>query len=594
MRFSIRSTGVGLAVMVLAAAIPVMAAADARADLRRLIDDYWEGHLEANPRAGTSIGIRRHDARLEDNSLAGRRKDESRLTGVLERARAIDVSALPPADRLNHAALVEIVESNLLEMECGFDEWVVDPLRGPHVWLSNLPDVTIIETPRDAANFVARCTAFQDWMDRHIGGLERGLASGRVASADAIRKSIESLDALLARPLAEWPVLSPAAALRHGWSAGDRRKFERDLSAAAEKRVRPALEEYRAFLDGTLRPAARPQDKAGLAALPGGVDCYRKMIRVETSLDLAPEELHRIGLEHVAEFRADLSELGARVFGTKDVAEIQKRLRADPAMHFASAEEVEAKAQEALDRARAAIPDWFGILPQAPCQVKVMGMHEAPNSTIAYYRRPSIDGSRPGYYMINTYKPETRPRYEAEALAFHESIPGHHLQIAIAQELEGIPAFRKAQGVTAFVEGWGLYSERLADDMGLFTSDLDRIGMLSYDAWRACRLVVDTGMHTMGWSRQQAIDYMLENSVLAENNIVNEVDRYLTWPGQALAYKVGQIEILRLRDEARRRLGERFDIRGFHDAVLRNGAVSLAMLRDQVEAWIAATEAARP
>jgi uncharacterized protein (DUF885 family) len=196
--------------------------------------------------------------------------------------------------------------------------------------------------------------------------------------------------------------------------------------------------------------------------------------------------------------------------------------------------------------------------------------------------------------MINTYKPETRPRYEAEALAFHESIPGHHLQIAIAQELEGIPAFRKAQGVTAFVEGWGLYSERLADDMGLFTSDLDRIGMLSYDAWRACRLVVDTGMHTMGWSRQQAIDYMLENSVLAENNIVNEVDRYLTWPGQALAYKVGQIEILRLRDEARRRLGERFDIRGFHDAVLRNGAVSLAMLRDQVEAWIAATEAARP
>ena len=236
-------------------------------------------------------------------------------------------------------------------------------------------------------------------------------------------------------------------------------------------------------------------------------------------------------------------------------------------MHFATAEEIETKARETLARAKAAVLKWFGIQPKADCQVKVMGMHEAPYSTIAYYRNPAADGSRPGYYMINTYKPETRPRYEAEALAFHESIPGHHLQIAIAQELTGLPEFRKHQGVTAFVEGWGLYSERLADEMGLYSSDIDRIGMLSYDAWRACRLVVDTGMHAMGWSRQRAIDYMVENSVLAENNVVNEVDRYLTWPGQALAYKVGQLEILKLRDEAKRRLGERFDIKAFHDAV---------------------------
>jgi uncharacterized protein (DUF885 family) len=222
-----------------------------------------------------------------------------------------------------------------------------------------------------------------------------------------------------------------------------------------------------------------------------------------------------------------------------------------------------------------------------------MGLYEAPNSTVAYYREPAVDGSRPGYYMINTYQPTTRPRYEAEALAFHESIPGHHLQIAIAQELTGLPEFRKHQGTTAFVEGWGLYGERLADDMGLYTSDVDRIGMLSYDAWRACRLVVDTGLHAMGWSRQQAIDYMKENSVLAENNIVNEVDRYLSWPGQALAYKVGQLEILKLRDEGRRRLGARFDIKGFHDAVLRNGAVPLPVLEEQVEAYFAQMEAAK-
>jgi uncharacterized protein (DUF885 family) len=274
------------------------------------------------------------------------------------------------------------------------------------------------------------------------------------------------------------------------------------------------------------------------------------------------------------------------------VAEIQRRLRADPEMHFKTAAEVEAKAREALGRAQASVPRWFGVQPQMPCEVRVMGMNEAPYSTIAYYRPGSADGKRPGAYMINTYLPETRPRYEAEALAFHESVPGHHLQISIAQELKGVPEFRKHQGVTAFVEGWALYTEHLADEMGLYSGDVDRLGMLSFDAWRACRLVVDTGIHAMGWSRQQAIDYMTENSCLAENNIVNEVDRYITWPGQAVAYKIGQREILSLRDEAKKKLGDRFDIQAFHDAVLSNGAVALPVLREQVEAYIARAGAA--
>jgi len=231
--------------------------------------------------------------------------------------------------------------------------------------------------------------------------------------------------------------------------------------------------------------------------------------------------------------------------------------------------------------------------PKGRCEVKVMGMHEAPYSTIAYYRGPSADGKRPGYYMVNTYLPETRPRYQAEALAFHESVPGHHLQIAVANELRGLPEFRKHQGVTAYVEGWALYTERLADEMGLYSSDTDRLGMLSFDAWRACRLVVDTGLHAKGWTRQQAIDYMTENSLLAPNNIVNEVDRYITTPGQALAYKLGQLEILKLRDEAKHRLGQRFDIKAFHDAVLGNGAVALPVLREQIEAYIAAAEGSK-
>ncbi len=356
------------------------------------------------------------------------------------------------------------------------------------------------------------------------------------------------------------------------WSKAERERFATDLGNAIKTSLLPALERYRAFLDKEILPVSRPPERAGLSELPQGLDCYKKMIRVHTSLDMTPEEM----------------------FGTSDVAEIQKRLRTDPEMHFKTSAEVEAKAREALARAQAAVPRWFGIQPKAPCEVKVIGMHEAPYTTIAYYREPSADGKRPGAYMINTYQPETRPRYEAEALAFHESVPGHHLQIAIAQELKGLPEFRKHQGVTAFVEGWGLYSEHLADEMGLYTSDVDRLGMLSFDAWRACRLVVDTGIHSMGWSRQRAIDYMTENSLLASNNIVNEVDRYIAWPGQALAYKIGQREILNLRDEAKRKLGARFDIKAFHDAVLENGAVSLPVLRQEVEAYIAQAERTQP
>src|SRR5688572_26220863 len=232
------------------------------------------------------------------------------------------------------------------------------------------------------------------------------------------------------------------------------------------------------------------------------------------------------------------------------------------------------------------MPKWFGRLPRTPCVVKRVEAYEEKDTTIAYYRQPTVDGTRPGTYYINTFAPETRPRYEAEVLAFHESVPGHHTQIALAMEMTGIPEFRKHLGPTAYVEGWALYTERLTEEMGLYSDDLDRMGMLSFDAWRASRLVVDTGLHVKGWSRQQAVRFMVENTALAENNIDNEVDRYIGWPGQALAYKIGQREILALRREAQARLGAAFDIRGFHDTLLAHGAVSLPVLRQQVERWV--------
>ncbi|HEX3427747.1 MAG TPA: DUF885 domain-containing protein, partial [Candidatus Limnocylindrales bacterium] len=391
---------------------------------------------------------------------------------------------------------------------------------------------------------------------------------------------------LLARPDGEWPLLEPGRKAGPDWPAGAAARFTDDLEAAVRDGIRPAFARYRAFLVDEVAPLARPDDRAGLAALPGGAEMYRRLARSHTTLELEPDAIHHVGLEETARIDEEIEALGSRILGSSDRPTILARLRSDPALQFATSAEVLGVAEASLGRANDAIPTWFGRLPDAPCVVVEMGAHEAKHSTIAYYREPAADGSRPGSYYINTTEPATRPRYEAEVLAFHESVPGHHLQIAIAQELEGLPTFRRLTGPTAFIEGWGLYTERLATEMGLLSGELDQFGVLSFDAWRACRLVVDTGLHAMGWGREQAIRFMVEHTALAENNIANEVDRYLAMPGQALAYKLGQLEIVRLREASRSRLGRRFDIRSFHDAVLGQGALGLPTLEQVIEEWI--------
>lgn len=591
---AIRSRFVGFALAgVLVLGIPARPAlgaptGGAAGTLDRLGDEYWEDVLRASPTWATQLGDRRYDALLRDNSPRGRAADLARWTRTRDRARAIDPAALDAARRTTRGLLLEEVEGALAQAECRFEEWVVDPLNGPQVSLLTLAEKTPIRSRREADDFVRRCRAMGRFIDQHVANLARGLAAGRTAAIDPVNKTLAQLDRLDTLAAPAWPMLVAARRPRDpGLSAADSAHFDGALVTAVRDVVQPAFRRYRAFLGERVRPVARSQEKAGLVALPGGLDCYRRMIKVQTSLEPTPEELHALGRAEIDRIRGELAALGAKALGTSDVATIQRRLREDPAMHFETGEEIEATAREALARAEAAVPEWFGLRPKASCEVLPMGMAEAPQSTIAYYQQPATDGSRPGRYMINTYLPATRPRYEAEALAFHEAVPGHHLQIAIAQELGDLPTFRKHTGTTAFVEGWALYAERLAGEMGLYSGDTDRFGALSYDAWRASRLVVDTGLHALGWTRQQAIDYMIENTVLAPNNIVNEVDRYLTWPGQALAYKVGQREILALREEARQRLGTRFDIREFHDAVLGQGAVTLPVLREQVEAWMA-------
>ena len=363
--------------------------------------------------------------------------------------------------------------------------------------------------------------------------------------------------------------------------------FRAEAASVVETQIRPAMRRLLACLREELLPVARGDDAVGIRFIPGGAEGYRAAVRRHTTTELTPEQIHQIGLDCLADLEAEWAELGGRVLGTTDTASVLARLREDPALRFTSSDQIVRTVTDALRRAEEARDDWFPPFQIPDCVIEQIDPVEAGNAPLAYYRPPAAGGLRPGAHCILTSQPEQRFVYEYEALAFHESTPGHHLQIASAQKLQGLPAYRRFLDaeVCGYVEGWGLYCERLADEMGLYTSDVQRLGVLSFDALRACRLVVDTGMHHLGWSRSRAADFMWQHTATTQANVRNEIDRYITWPGQALAYMVGRREIRRLRELAQGRLGARFDIRAFHGSVLGSGAVPLGVLDQVVTRW---------
>ena len=607
--------------------------------LAALCRDAWELRMREDPVGATFLGDPRYGGKLPDRSKAGEERHADAVRDFLRRSEAIHPDALAEQDRITYRMLVDDWKQDLEEHDLGIDvsSWSLDARSGPQVDFLTLAPDQQVSTAVERAQLLERWRRMPQAIDQCAENLHRGLAAGKVASRKSVEEVIDQIDRILATAPERSPLVERAAgggtwseplngdrdlavlASRTGRRAADLRavndqlplrirgsgsllfvpakddplpaeergRFLAPVLAVVNDRIEPAFRRYRDEIRSEILPHARDDDHCGVGALPGGEAYYRLCIRRETSLDLSPQELHDFGLSEITRIRGEIAELGQKVFGVADVAKVQEALRSSSAMHFSSAAEIEKKAEEVLARANAAVPNAFGIRPHAACEVVPVPEHEAPFTTIAYYRPPSADGSRPGRYYVNTYMPETRTRYEAEVLAFHESVPGHHLQIAIAQEIRGLPLVRRHGGSTAFVEGWALYSERLCDELGLYSSDVDRLGMLSFDAWRACRLVVDTGIHAMGWSRRQAIEYMTANTLLAVNNVENEVDRYIGTPGQALAYKVGQREILALRARAKEALGDRFDLKVFHDRVLENGAVTLSVLREQIDRWLA-------
>ncbi|HEY1558775.1 MAG TPA: DUF885 domain-containing protein [Kofleriaceae bacterium] len=561
--------------------------------LRAVVADHWELMMRWTPTWATTLGDHRYDAQLAPRDAAAIARYQHERDELLARVRAVAATHLNGTDRDTLALLRGRLEADAAQDVCKFQDWLVDS-GGSSVLgeLSYLVESHTVKTPRDTLDLIARMHQGEKAIDDTVANLARGLAEGRVSSKEKVRRAIEQLDEQLAKPVETWAMANPKwAAPRQpdDWPAAERASLATELRGVIARNIAPALTRERDFLRDRVMPAARGE-REGLAALPDGDACYRATILNHVGLAMSPHELHELGVAEIAKTDARLAELGQRVLGASDLAATIAKLRDDRSLYFTSREQILAAAQHALDRAKAAIPGYFSVLPKADCVMREIPDYEAPYTTIAYYRQPNYDGSKPGEYFVNTYKPETRARFELETLTWHESIPGHHLQIAIAQELGALPAFRKLDGSTAFVEGWALYTEQLADEMGLYSSDLDRLGAASFDAWRASRLVVDTGIHSLGWTRARAEAFMRAHTALTDINISNEVDRYIGWPGQALGYKIGQLEILRLRGEAQAALGDKFDLKAFHVVVLGAGAVTLPVLEERVRAWIKTTK----
>jgi uncharacterized protein (DUF885 family) len=544
--------------------------------LDRLADDYLAETLTADPFAATIAGVPGYDGEVPDPSREAGLAAAQRLDAIAERAEAIDPSTLDPADRTTRAVLLATARDDRAQLVAALHEFAVSAtLAGAQTaMISVVPRAPLVDED-DARDYLARCAKLGGWLDGVAARYLQAARDGRTPTERGTGQAIAQLDALVAAPIESDPLV--AATVEHA-------ELRTQVAEVVNGSVRPALRRLRTTLQEQLLPLSRPDDRVGVCHVPGGREGYAAAVRAHTTTAMTPEEIHATGTDLIGGLREELSELGGRALGVTDVDTVLDRLRHDAALRFRDAGEIVASATGALARANQALPDWFHHYDIAECVVTEMSEFEASDAVLGYYIPPSTDGSRPGTHCINTHDPTLRPRFEYETLAFHESVPGHHLQAAVAQRLTELPMFRRVSYLPAYSEGWALYTERLCDEMGLYTSDLERLGMLSFDAWRACRLVVDTGMHQLGWSRRRAVDYMLANTALSPVNVANEVDRYIAWPGQALGYMIGRLRIRSLREERQRRLGPRFEIRDFHHAVLRQGAMPLDVLEAEVRA----------
>jgi uncharacterized protein (DUF885 family) len=579
-----------MAVVALAGCAATPSTSSADKTLNMLVDEYFERQLELSPMNATAIGDSRYDDRLDESTSPGYREKVFAIErAYLDRAHAIDAAALTPAARLTYDIFVSEREQALAGQPFHEEYLPINQMSGLPMDLAvygSGSGAQPFATVRDYERFLARARQFPRWVDGAIALMRAGMAQGITLPRPAVGKMIPQLRELVT-PTAEASLFwGPITAMPRAFSAADRARLTREYSAALTREVLPAYARLADFLERDYLPAARTS--VGWSALPDGPAWYRWRIRGATTMDMAPEEIHQLGLAEVARIRAEMLAVKQQVGFSGDLPAFFTFLQNDPRFYFTSEQQLLDAYRDVKRRIDALLPKLFADFPKADYEIRPVEPFRAASAAGGSYQAPSADGKRPGIFYINTHDLRAQPRFGLETLSLHEAAPGHHFQISIQQELTDLPRFRRFNGYVSYAEGWALYAESLGKELGVFTDPYQWYGRLSDEMLRAMRLVVDTGLHAKGWSREQAIRYMLDNSSMAESDVIAEVERYMVWPGQALGYKLGQLRITALRAEAQAALGGRFDLREFHAQVLRDGALPMDVLSAKIERWIAA------
>ena len=569
--------------------------------LRSFLADDWKYWMIEYPEMATSVGFPGQNDRWTDHSPAANERRIHHLNESLKTLRAIPRENLPPEEQLNFDLYQKLIENAIAGLRFHDD---ADPFASvvpgnmyiPITQMDGLPrgipaTIAMMEAarPKDYEDILARLNSIPAVVDQTIALMKEGMEHGWVPPRITMRDVPRQIEGQVVADATKSPLLDAFAKYPATISSAQQADFTRRAVAAYTEKIAPAFRKLHDFVASTYLPACR--EEIAVRDLPDGADFYTYLVRWHTTTDLTPQEIHQIGLEQVKQIRAEMDQVIAQSGFKGSFEEFVKFLNTDPQFDYANAEDLLLHYRDISKRADPQLAHLFGKLPRLPYGVKPIPDAVAPSQTSGYYEQGAPAIGRPGYFYVNTYKLESRPRWDAEDLTMHEAVPGHHLQIALAQEMEGVPEFRRWLGYSACVEGWALYSESLGGEMGFYTDPYSKFGYLSAQMWRAVRLVVDTGIHSMGWSREKAIQYFKENSGQPEQNVVVEVDRYIVWPGQALGYKIGQLRIQELRHTAEKELGERFDVRAFHDTVLGEGALPLDVLETRTRAWVAAQSA---
>ena len=552
--------------------------------LNTLLDEAWQFELREDPLFATSVGDHRYDGRLASVTVADEARRAEARRKFLERLRAIDPASLDETGRDSWALQRVKLEDAIREFELHQYRFPINADSGFHMELARLPADMPFDTPRDYENYIARLHALPQYMRQNTDLLREGLKAGWTLSKAAIAGYEKTIEAHVVDDPAKSRFYAPFNAFPVGVPESERPRLTESGRKAIRDEVVPAYRSFLEFMTKEYMPGAR--ETVGAGAMPGGQKYYEYLVRHFTTVDKTPEDIHQLGLREVARIRGEMEEIIRKTGFSGSFADFLKFLRTDPRFYAKTPEELLKQASFIAKHIDGKLPAFFGQLPRLPYGVEPVPAEIAPKYTGGRYVPAPPGGKKAGTYWVNTYALQNRPLYVLESLTLHEAVPGHHLQGALSAELTDLPPFRRFLYVNAFGEGWGLYSERLGLEMGLYTDPYSNFGRLTYEMWRACRLVVDTGLHAKEWTRQQAIDYLASNTALSLHECTTETDRYISWPGQALAYKMGELKIRELRKKAEDALGPRFDIREFHDRILGAGTVTLPILEERIDRWI--------